>query len=181
MRAGGWASIVIVLSACTNPRPPVAPRPATAECPASPQPTDPKTECPEKKCPECPKPPPPPAAKDWHCLDRRGPDGTVTTYCWITSSICENKRKRIAKKRLGNPSECVTQRTAYCFTVTSPSVTSWQTLCARTAENCEIRRQATRAKPAIADWNVGPCKPSLNDSELEFNTHEAAGSEMHSD
>ncbi len=75
-------------------------------------------------------------------------------------------RKRAVEKNFGKPSNCTPQRTAYCAIATHAQSLSRRMLCARTLENCEIRRKdALEVQQAIN--HATPCKATRNVDTFE--------------
>ena len=70
----------------------------------------------------------------------------------------------------GRLSTCTTQAIAYCLQVTNAPVMSRQTLCARTAENCELRKEDVRKNPVLPYEVVSECRPIRNTEDYDFGT-----------
>ncbi len=89
-------------------------------------------------------------------------NGEVSGYCWPSRETCNYRSDYVTKHKLGKPSTCTTQPTAHCLQVVNPKTMNRQTVCARTSENCEIRRQYLIENPLVETHEVTPCVHALN-------------------
>lgn len=157
---------VLALVACRTPASSFTPACPTVTCPDYPS-YQPTTACPRLPCPVKVEPPVPvPVVHDWHCLDVVFDNEPRWGMCFTLSTVCEQTRKAVRQRRLGRTSACATQRTAYCFGNTRAWTMSRQLVCARTAANCEVRRQhILKDLPDIND--ATGCKAMQNTDTYE--------------
>ena len=166
MKLAGWLLLLVACAGSDSPAPATPVSTLDAECPSCP--TCETQSCPT--CPQCPSPPPEPATADWHCLELTPPLNGIKSFCWSTASVCESYRQKAQANttQYGSPSACTTQRTAFCFYLGDPNPMSRQTLCSRTPEHCEARRQANiNAKPSTTTI-VSKCRPLLNTDTFSY-------------
>jgi hypothetical protein len=168
MKSAAW--LLLLLVACAGPGPdsfaPVTPistpGPDCPSCPTCEKQTDPT--CPESPpCPECPKPPEP-VARDWHCMDLDPPKEQGSSFCWLSASVCESYHQQVVKdpKQYGKPSACTTQQIAFCFSLWNPRTMIRQMRCARTLEDCKVRRQLGIVAPETKHMQASACESAQN-------------------
>jgi hypothetical protein len=74
----------------------------------------------------------------------------------------------VAQRRLGKATPCVTQKIAYCIEFVDFEVMSRQLACARTAENCRIRREYAIEKVSNTSAKVSGCRALRSSGEFTF-------------
>lgn len=158
---------LFALFACTQPA--AVPKAVTSsttcpDCPACPTRVCPTLDC--RTCPTTDAPKPSTATTDWHCMDIIRSTGSVSGFCYTLAHTCEDTRAEVRRKQLGKPSACVAQRIAHCFETTRAWTMSRQLVCARTAENCEVRRKYLLERPPVAN-DATECRPTLNQDTYE--------------
>jgi hypothetical protein len=107
--------------------------------------------------------------RDWHCFDIHRPTGVISGFCFGHANACTLKRKEAIENRAGKISACTPQRAAACFQVASPLALSRQLWCARTLDNCRIRREYVTKllRPAS---RMSECKLVLSTDDFEHLT-----------
>jgi hypothetical protein len=93
----------------------------------------------------------------------------VSGICRPSADACEYNRRDLITRKIGKPGPCVTQAVAFCFVMYDPVTMTRQRMCARTAENCEQRREWAADNRDRQTASVGPC---LSVSNTERHTFE---------
>ena len=162
MKAAVW---LLALAACAGTPVPEAmstPAPVCPACSTCDQPTCPTcSACPT--CPACPKPLEP-VAIDWQCLALNPPRGSSKSYCFPTSTVCDDYRRKAQKKRKkwGRVKPCIPQPSAFCFNRADPRPMNRQAACARTLEHCEEQLRFHKTNGITETTYLSTCQPTLN-------------------
>ena len=153
--------LLLLLAACTGTSQGTMSAPTThPSCPICPEPDCKETVCPPTTCPACPQVATSPIATDWHCFDvPRRKSGDVG-LCWDSAEGCEEMRKFVENEKVGTPSACTAQPTAFCVGIRYSNV--WRRDCASTHEGCEKAREVIRKDPPTEHYTLGTCQLTRN-------------------
>ena len=100
-------------------------------------------------------------------MDLHRAKGDGSSYCFTLARVCEAMRKRAVARRVGKPSMCTTQPTAFCLETSNAMGMNRQTLCASTAEECATQRRKLLAKKPPAVDHATECEATRNTDTFE--------------
>ena len=164
MRHAWW---MLALVAChTQPQASAPATPTVVACPTCNDCAEPS--CPERSCPACPESPTPKVDEFWHCHDLHRTTMPISGLCRPSEQACEYQRRDLIDRKIGKPGPCVTQKIAHCFLIYDPVAMNRQIMCARTAVNCEERRQWTQDKLLGKTDRIGVCVATPNTERFAF-------------
>ena len=98
-------------------------------------------------------------------LDR--PEGFVSTYCFTLARVCEDSRKWAIKNKMGKPSACNRQETAFCVEATDATTISRGLLCSRNEQRCQEQRKRLLARKPPEFDHVTECEAMRNTDTYE--------------
>ncbi len=171
MSRGWWVLAVVTACTASDPAMPTTPGPLPLACPEPVCPGSPMAAAPQPACPACPapvvEPPPEPEVHDWHCMPYRPRGEKVAwTFCWVSRAICESKRVKVRKKRMGTTGPCEAFPIAYCLDVLEGAAISKETTCTSNVKDCESARKEMLEKKTPFD-HVSTCEPTRNSDRFK--------------